>query len=98
MGREEVVNVLLKSSGVDVNKGTSNEGVTPLCTACHKGHEHIVNILLKKCHYIDVHHTLKGGDTAMSIVVSKDHRKIVEAITARLQAVAPIVLPDVQSE
>ena len=47
MGHHEVVDLLLRHDGIDVNQADVND-VTPLYIACELGHFEVVELLLRR--------------------------------------------------
>ena len=75
---KEIVSMLLKVEGIDVNQAWDN-GQTPLYRAAEKGHKEIVSILLK-VEGIDVNQAEEHGETPLWIAVNKGHKEIVSML------------------
>ena len=74
-----VVEMLLDTPGIDVNKATSG-GVTPLIQACNQKHEHIVQLLVSRAADLNVEHVTNDGVTAVEL--SEHHKAIQDHLAA----------------
>ena len=65
---------------IDINKATTDDGQTPLLSACSQGHTDIVNALLSQ-ESIDINKaTTDDGWTPLSLCMLKGHTDIVNAL------------------
>ena len=76
--RKEIVSMLLKVDGIDVNQANEVEQ-TPLWRAAYEGHQEIVSMLLK-VEGIDVNQADKNGETPLCMAAKKHHNDIVLAL------------------
>ena len=79
----EVVKILLKYEGIDVNQ-QSKRGFSPLMVVCiNHGNIAIVGILLA-CRDIDVNLETLEGETALDIAQTRNHTEVIEVITKHI--------------
>jgi hypothetical protein len=72
----------LACDGVDVNKGKTTDGATPLFVACQNGHPKVVEMLLA-CDGIDVNKASKDdGTTPLCMACDQGHTEVVELLFA----------------
>jgi ankyrin repeat protein len=76
-GRPEIVRLLL-DRGAEVDKGGSDNGVTPLYAAVLKGHPEIVKMLLDKGAQVDK--PRNNGETPLYTASDKGHLEIVKLL------------------
>ena len=70
-GHLRVVKILLGKNGIDVNKASTSDGMTPLHTASQKGHVEVVKELLT---HLDIEY--RGNDEGKTpFQVAKDARQ-----------------------
>jgi len=73
-----VVELLLKTDGVDVNKG-DEAGETPLLIAAEKGHSSVVELVLK-ADGVDVNKGNNDGYTPLHVAAQNGHLSVVELL------------------
>jgi ankyrin repeat protein len=78
MGHDEVVKILIKKEGLDVNKADEN-GRTALMFAAQNGHAEVVKILIKK-EGLDVDKADKKGNTALMFAARNGDAGIFDAL------------------
>ncbi|XP_019859938.1 PREDICTED: transient receptor potential cation channel subfamily A member 1 homolog [Amphimedon queenslandica] len=77
-GHKDLVDLLLKQNGVDVNKRNKADQ-TALHLACEKGCEQVVELLLKHVK-VNINVTDKDQHTALHLACEKGHDKVVELL------------------
>ena len=78
-GHEEVVRLLLDSSGIAINQANTDTGSTPLFTACEQGHAPVVELLLASSG-IAVNQATTTGATPLNVACEKGHAPVVELL------------------
>ena len=79
LGREDLVRMLLKATGINPNLGTFRIGTTPLTAAVYKGHLEVVKLLLE-ARNSNINVRQHNGATALFIAAQNNLPGIVEVL------------------
>jgi hypothetical protein len=85
LGKLDVVRVLLREYGVDVNQATAKGGYTALMKAAQHKQEHVVRCLVNDFG-ADVNQATHDGMTALYLAAHEGHEAIVKCIVEELDA------------